>query len=84
MRALSYEFPNTSTKLKEHLLPSKNLLNIISGTEEVGNVLTQTNFFPLQKDIKDKIDEYNSVPEKSLSTKNTFYTIKATLIWILS
>ena len=76
-------FPNASAKLKEHLLPSKNLLNIASGTEKVDNALTQTDFFPIQKDIKDKIDEYNTVPEKTLSTKATFYMIKATLFWIL-
>ena len=34
-------FPNASAKLKEHLPPSKNLLNLASGTEEADNVLTQ-------------------------------------------
>ena len=65
-------FPNASAKLKEHLLPSKNLLNIASGTEEVDNALTQTDFFPIQKDIKDKIDEYNTVPEKNYQQKLLF------------
>ena len=37
----SFVFPNVSAKLKEHLPPSKNLLNLASGTEEADNVLTQ-------------------------------------------
>ena len=34
VRGFSFVFPNASAKLKEHLLPSKNLLNITSRTEE--------------------------------------------------
>ena len=73
-------FPNASAKLKEHLLPSKNLLNIASGTEKVDNALTQTDFFPIQKDIKDKIDEYNTVPEKNFINKSYFLYDKSNFI----
>ena len=49
VRGFSFLFPNASDKLKENLLPSKNLLNIESGSEETFNVLTQTIFSPSQK-----------------------------------
>ena len=42
VRGFSFLFPNASDKLKENLLPSKNLLNIESGSEE-------TIFSPSQK-----------------------------------
>ena len=76
----SFVFPNASAKLKEHLLPSKNLLNIASGTEEVDNALTQTDFFPIQKDIKDKIDKCNTVPEKNFINESYFLCNKSNLI----
>ena len=80
MRGFSFVFPNASTKLKEYLPPSKDLLNIASGTEEVDNVLTQNDYFPIQKDIKDKIDEYNSVPEKNFVNESYFLYDKSNLI----
>ena len=80
MRGFSFAFPDTSTKLKEHLLPSKNLLNVTSGTEEVDNVLTQNDFFPIQKNIKDKTDEYNSTPEKNFVNESYFLYDKSNLI----
>ena len=66
--------------MKEHLLPSKHLISITSGTEEVDNVLTQTDFFPLAKDIKNKIDEYNLVPEKKFINESYFLYDKSNLI----
>ena len=80
MRGFSFVFPKASTKLKKHLPPSKNLLNIASGTEEVDNVLTQNDYFPIQKDIKDKIDEYNLVPEKNFVNESYFLYDKSNLI----
>ena len=80
VRGFSFVFPNASTKLKEHLLPSKNLLNMASGTEEVDNVLTQNNFFPIQKNMKDKIDEYNSTPEQNFLNESCFLYDKSNLI----
>ena len=80
MRGFSFVFPNASAKLKEHLLPSKNLLNITSRTEEVDNVLTQNDFFPIQKDIKDKIGEYNSVGENNFISESYFLYDKSNLI----
>ena len=77
-------FPNASAKLKEHLLPSKNFLNITSRTEEVDNVLTQNDFFPIQKTLKIKLTSTIQWVKITLSAKATFYTIKATLFWILS
>ena len=73
-------FPNASAKLKEHLLPSKNLLNVTSGTEEVDNVLTQNDLFPIQKNIKDKINEYNSTSEKNFVNESYFLYDKSNLI----
>ena len=72
VRGFSFVFPNASTKLKEQ--------NIASGTEEVDNVLTQNNFFPIQKNMKDKIDEYNSTPEQNFLNESCFLYDKSTLI----
>ena len=80
MRGFSFAFPNASTKLKEHLLLSENLLNVTSGTEEVDNVLTQNDFFPIPKNIKDKIDKYNSTPEKNFVNESYFLYDKSNLI----
>ena len=77
MKCFSFVFLNASAKLKELSLPSTNLLNITSGTEEVDNVLTQNDFFPDQKTIKDYINEYNGIPVKEFINK-TFYMIKVT------
>ena len=77
MKCFSFVFPNASAKLKELSLPSTNLLNITSGTEEVDNVLTQNDFFPDQKTIKDYINEYNGIPVKEFINE-TFYMIKVT------
>ena len=62
------------------LPPSKNLLNMASGTEEVDNVLIQNDFFLIQKDIKDKADKYNSVPEKNFVNESYFLYDKSNLI----
>ena len=84
VRGFSFAFPNASAKLKEHLLPSKNLLNVTSGTEEVDNVLTQNDIFLFKKIFKIKLTGTIRHLKKTLSTKATFYTIQATLFWILS
>ena len=73
-------FPNASAKLKEHLLQSNDLLNITSRIEEVGNALTQNDFFPIQKDIKDKIDKYNSAGENKFISESYFLYDKSNLI----
>ena len=49
VRGFNFLFPNASDKLKENLLPSKNLLNIESGTGETSNVLTQNDFSPSKR-----------------------------------
>ena len=73
-------FPNASAKLKEHLLPSKNVLNIASRFGELNHVLTQNDFFPFRKDIKDKTDECNLVPEKNFVNESYFLCDKCNLI----
>ena len=77
VKGYSFVFPNASAKLKEPLLPSTNLLNITSGTEEAENVLTQNDFFPEQKIIKDYINEYNGIPINQFINE-TFCMIKVT------
>ena len=72
--------PKCIHQIERTFATSKNLLNITSGTEEVDNALTQTDFFPIQKDIKDKIDEYNTVPEKNFINKSYFLYDKSNLI----
>ena len=73
-------FPNASDKLKENLLPPENLLNIESRTEETSNVLTQNDFFPIQKDIKDYTDKCNGVPNKYFANESYFLYDKSNLI----
>ena len=80
VRGFSFLFPNASDKLKENFVPTTNLLNIESGTEETANVLTQNDFFPEQKTIKDSIDEYNGVPIKQFINESYFLYNKSNLI----
>ena len=40
----------------------------------------KTIFFPIQKNIKDKIDEYNSTPEKNFVNETYFLYDKGNLI----
>ena len=75
----SVKFYFCVAKLKG-LPPSKNLLNMASGTEEVDNVLIQNDFFLIQKDIKDKADKYNPVPEKNFVNESYFLYDKSNLI----
>ena len=46
VRSFRFLFPNASDKLNESFVPTTNLPNIESGTEETTNVLTQNEFFP--------------------------------------
>ena len=46
VRSFRFFFPNVSDKLNENFVPTTNLPNIESGTEETANVLTQNEFFP--------------------------------------
>ena len=71
-------FPSASDK--ENLLPPENLLNIESRTEETSNVLTQNDFFPIKKDIKDYTDEYNGFPNKYFVNESYFLYDKSNLI----
>ena len=80
VRGFSFLFPNASAKLKEQLQPSKSLLNIESGTEETSNVITQNDFFPVQKEIKDKIDEYNGATTKYFVNESYFLYDESNLI----
>ena len=66
--------------MKENLLPPENLLNIESRTEETSNVLTQNDFLPIQKDIKDYTDKYNGVPNKYFVYESYFLYDKSNLI----
>ena len=69
-----YVLPNIAATLNL----TKYLINAESGIEDVENTLTDENFYPVKKDIKEKMKEYNAIPTKILLMKVTFYTIKAT------
>ena len=42
--------------------------------------MTQNDFFPIPKNIKDKIDKYNSTPEKNFVNESYFLYDKSNLI----
>ena len=64
VRGFSFLFPNASKTLKDNFISSNNLLNTENGTEETANVLALADFFPEEKEIKEKIVEYNGIPIK--------------------
>ena len=77
--------PNLSDLLKRFLLPSANLINTVSGTEEITNVPKQYSFYPEQEAIEKNIKKYKDVPifyfikesyfiKKSDLIKETFVT----------
>ena len=81
VRGFSFLFPNASDKLKENFVPTTSLLNIESETEETANALTQSDFFPEEKIIKDCIDEYNGVTIKQFINESYFLYDKSNLIY---
>ena len=66
VRGFSFLFPNASKTLKDNFISSNNLLNIENGTEETANVLTSVDFFPEEKEIKEKIAEYKASQSNNL------------------
>lgn len=62
VRGFSFLFPKASKTIKDNFIPANNLLNTESGTEEIANVIKSADFFPEEKQIKEKIAEYNAVP----------------------
>ena len=80
VRGFSFLFPNASKTLKDNFISSNNLLNIENGTEETANILTSADFFPEEKEIKEKIAEYNGIPIKQFINESYFLYDKSNLI----
>lgn len=57
VRGFSFLFPNNNKTISDILAPINGLINIESDTEETYNVL-----IPEEKEISEKITEYNAVP----------------------
>ena len=62
VRGFSFLFPNNNKTISDILTPINGLINIESDTEETYNVLIPEVFFPEEKEISEKITEYNAVP----------------------
>ena len=78
VHGFSFTLKNAPNNLSTILNLSNDLINIESNLEEVENTLTDQLFYPVKKDIKEKIEEYNAIPTKNFINESYFYTIKAT------
>ena len=78
VHGFSFTLKNAPNNLSTILNPSNDLINTESNLEEVENTLTDQLFYPVKKDIKEKIEEYNAIPTKNFINESYFYTIKAT------
>ena len=80
MRGFSFLFPNNHKTISDILAPINDLINLESGTEEIYNILTLEFFFPEEKEINEKIAEYNAVPIKNFKNESCFLYHKRNLI----
>ena len=69
-----------SDSLKSLIQPSPNLINTESRTEETSTVPTQYSFYSRQKEIQEKIKNYNNVPVKYFINESYFLYEKSDLI----
>ena len=69
-----------SDSLKSLIQPSPNLINTESRTEETSTVPTQYSFYSGQKEIQEKIKNYNNVPVKYFINESYFLYEKSDLI----
>ena len=56
---------NGTNDIKQKLNLSSNLINFESNTESEENTLSDETFYPVVKNLKEKIAEYNAVPTKN-------------------
>ena len=76
----SFLFPNSNKILSDNLAPINELVNLESGTEEIYNVLSLEIFFPQEKEIREKITEYNATPIKNFINESYFLYDKSNFI----
>ena len=71
--------PNLPNLLKSFFLPSANLINTESGTDEI-TVTTQYSFYPELETIEKNIKKYKDVPTFSFINESYFLYDKSDLI----
>ena len=68
------------TSISDIINPKNDLINVENGLEEVVNGLSTEIFFPLKRNIENKIAEYNAVPKKKFINESYFLYNKIFLI----
>ena len=80
VHGFTFAFPKMKTSISDIINPKNDLINVENGLEEVVNGLSTEIFFPLKKNIEDKIAEYNAVPVKTFINEGYFLYNKSFLI----
>ena len=73
-------FKNGTNNIKRILNPSSSLINLEDNTEIIQNILSDEIFYPVTKNIKEKIAEYNAIPTKNFNNESYFLYDKSNLI----
>ena len=71
---------NGTNNIKQKLNPSSNLINFESNTESEENTLSDEIFYPVVKNLKEKIAEYNAIPTKNFINESYLLYDKSNLI----
>ena len=66
MHGFTFAFTKVKKTISDIINPKNDLINVENGLEEAPNGLSEVLFFPSQKNIEDKIAEYNAIPTKKI------------------
>ena len=67
-------------KIKEKLNPSANLINFETNTESELNTIPNEIFYPVLKNLKEKLAEYKAIPTINFINESYFLYNKSNLI----
>ena len=71
---------NVMNKIKEKLNPSANLINFETNTESELNTIPNEIFYPVLKNLKEKLAEYKAIPTINFINESYFLYNKSNLI----
>ena len=66
MHGFTFAFTKVKKTISDIINPKNDLINVENGLEEAPNGLSEVLFFPSQKNIEDKIAEYNAIATKKI------------------
>ena len=75
-----FKFRYAPSIIASILNPTRYLINAQSVIEDIKNTLTDEIFYPIKKDIKEKIEEYKAIPTKNFINESYFLYDKSNLI----